>query len=70
MEGKQKRIDGTRRALQLLRTACVVWPNSASEVLLAGSYDGWTTQVNLVLERLIHSLLFSHEMNKRGCKRF
>ncbi|PSR85041.1 Protein PTST like [Actinidia chinensis var. chinensis] len=44
VEGKQKRIDGTHRALQLLRTACVVWPNSASEVLLAGSYDGWTTQ--------------------------
>ncbi|XP_057509292.1 protein PTST homolog 2, chloroplastic-like [Actinidia eriantha] len=44
VEGKQKRIDGGHRALQLLRDACIVWPNSASEVLLAGSYDGWTTQ--------------------------
>ncbi|KAJ7943536.1 5'-AMP-activated protein kinase subunit beta-2 [Quillaja saponaria] len=33
-----------RVTLQLLRTACIVWPNSASEVLLAGSFDGWVTQ--------------------------
>ncbi|XP_058195001.1 protein PTST homolog 2, chloroplastic isoform X2 [Rhododendron vialii] len=44
IEEKQKRIDGGRRALQLVRTTCVVWPNPASEVLLAGSFDGWTTQ--------------------------
>ncbi|XP_065860897.1 protein PTST homolog 2, chloroplastic [Euphorbia lathyris] len=44
MEEKQKRIDNARRALQLLRTACIVWPNSASEVLLAGSFDGWSTK--------------------------
>ncbi|WCJ21783.1 5'-AMP-activated protein kinase-related [Euphorbia peplus] len=44
MEEKQKRIDNARRALQLLRTACIVWPNSASEVLLAGSFDGWATK--------------------------
>ncbi|XP_038892019.1 protein PTST homolog 2, chloroplastic [Benincasa hispida] len=44
IEGKQKRINCARRALQLLRTACVVWPNSASEVLLVGSFDGWSTQ--------------------------
>ncbi|KAI3467407.1 hypothetical protein Pfo_024070 [Paulownia fortunei] len=44
VEVKQKRIDGARKALQLLRTTCIVWPNSASEVLLAGSFDGWTTQ--------------------------
>ncbi|GLT36991.1 hypothetical protein SLA2020_113350 [Shorea laevis] len=44
VEQKQKRIDDARRALRLLRTAYIVWPNSASEVLLAGSFDGWTTQ--------------------------
>ncbi|KAL3824182.1 hypothetical protein ACJIZ3_020211 [Penstemon smallii] len=44
LEDKQKRIDGARKALQLLRTTLVVWPNSASEVSLAGSFDGWTTQ--------------------------
>ncbi|CAN6727312.1 unnamed protein product [Malus baccata var. baccata] len=44
VEEKQKRISDARRALRLLRTACIVWPNSASEVLISGSYDGWTTQ--------------------------
>ncbi|XP_010551498.1 PREDICTED: uncharacterized protein LOC104822093 isoform X2 [Tarenaya hassleriana] len=41
---KQRRIDHARRALRLLRDAPIVWPNSASEVLLAGSFDGWSTQ--------------------------
>ncbi|XP_023542268.1 protein PTST homolog 2, chloroplastic-like isoform X1 [Cucurbita pepo subsp. pepo] len=44
VEEKQKRINCARRALQFLRTACVVWPNSAAEVLLVGSFDGWSTQ--------------------------
>ncbi|KAK8492573.1 hypothetical protein V6N11_030797 [Hibiscus sabdariffa] len=44
VDEKQKRIDHARRALQLLRTACIVWPNSGSEVLLAGSFDGWATK--------------------------
>ncbi|GLU09330.1 hypothetical protein SLE2022_261960 [Rubroshorea leprosula] len=44
VEQKQRRIDDARRASQLLRTAYIVWPNSASEVLLAGSFDGWATQ--------------------------
>ncbi|OIS95717.1 PREDICTED: uncharacterized protein LOC109235203 isoform X2 [Nicotiana attenuata] len=44
LEEKQKRIDSASKALQLLRTARIVWTNSASEVLLAGSFDGWTTQ--------------------------
>lgn len=44
VEEKQKRIDDAHKALQLLRTACIVWPNSASEVLVAGSFDGWATQ--------------------------
>ncbi|KAI3433076.1 AMPK1_CBM domain-containing protein [Psidium guajava] len=43
-EEKQRRIDDARKALRLLRTACIVWPNSATEVLLAGSFDGWATQ--------------------------
>lgn len=53
VEEKQRKIDGARRSLQLLRSACIVWPNSASEVLLTGSFDGWTTQVNLISIRLI-----------------
>lgn len=44
VEEKQKRIGDAHSTLQLLRSACIVWPNSASEVLLAGSFDGWTTQ--------------------------
>ncbi|KAK6922079.1 AMP-activated protein kinase, glycogen-binding domain [Dillenia turbinata] len=44
VDEKQKKIDDAHRALHLLRTACIVWPNSASEVLLAGSFDGWATQ--------------------------
>ncbi|KAL3751653.1 hypothetical protein ACJRO7_012477 [Eucalyptus globulus] len=47
-EEKQRRIDNACRALRLLRTACVVWPNSATEVLLAGSFDGWATQSNVL----------------------
>ncbi|KAB1220732.1 hypothetical protein CJ030_MR3G002943 [Morella rubra] len=45
VEEKQKRIDDARIAFRLLRATCVVWPSSASEVLLAGSFDGWATQV-------------------------
>ncbi|CAN4124403.1 unnamed protein product [Withania somnifera] len=44
LEKKQKRIDGASKALRFLRTTKIVWHNSASEVLLSGSYDGWTTQ--------------------------
>ncbi|KAM6570946.1 hypothetical protein CsatA_015026 [Cannabis sativa] len=44
VEEKQKRIDDARRASRLLRSSCIVWPNSASEVLLAGSFDGWASQ--------------------------
>ncbi|XP_070018877.1 protein PTST homolog 2, chloroplastic-like isoform X2 [Nicotiana tabacum] len=44
LEEKQERIDSASKALQILRTARIVWTNSASEVLLAGSFDGWTTQ--------------------------
>ncbi|THG03804.1 hypothetical protein TEA_026744 [Camellia sinensis var. sinensis] len=50
VEEKQKRIHGARSALQLLHTTCIVWPNAASEVLLSGSFDGWTTQCCLAEE--------------------
>ncbi|GMN41762.1 hypothetical protein TIFTF001_010980 [Ficus carica] len=46
MDEKKKKIDDARRALRLVHSTCVVWPNSASsEVFLAGSFDGWATQV-------------------------
>ncbi|KAL1804387.1 protein PTST homolog 2, chloroplastic isoform X2 [Daucus carota subsp. sativus] len=44
VEEKQRRVDCARRALQLLQSITIIWPNSASEVLLTGSFDGWTTQ--------------------------
>ncbi|KAK1362123.1 Floury endosperm 6 [Heracleum sosnowskyi] len=44
VEEKQRRVDCARRALQLLQTTTIIWPNTASEVLLTGSFDGWTTQ--------------------------
>lgn len=49
MEQRQRRIDAAHRALQQLRLACVVWPNPAKEVLLAGSFDGWASQVSSFL---------------------
>ncbi|XP_042018502.1 protein PTST homolog 2, chloroplastic-like isoform X2 [Salvia splendens] len=44
IEVKKRRIGDARRSLQLLRTTSIVWPNSAAEVSLVGSFDGWTTQ--------------------------
>ncbi|XP_043687051.1 protein PTST homolog 2, chloroplastic-like [Telopea speciosissima] len=44
VDEKQRRIDSAQRALLLLRTACIIWPMPASEVLLAGSFDGWASQ--------------------------
>ncbi|CAN1311324.1 Protein PTST homolog 2, chloroplastic [Linum perenne] len=42
---KQKRITDVRKAVQLLRTVNIVWPNNrASEVFLTGSFDEWATQ--------------------------
>ncbi|KAJ0679672.1 putative [Hydroxymethylglutaryl-CoA reductase (NADPH)] kinase [Helianthus annuus] len=40
---KQMRTDGGCRNLQL-HNVCIIWHDSASEVLLVGSVDGWTTQ--------------------------
>ncbi|PWA70174.1 cyclomaltodextrinase [Artemisia annua] len=43
VEEKQRRIDSARR----LRTTCIFWTHSASEVLLVGSFDGWTSQIKM-----------------------
>nr|XP_048319247.1 protein PTST homolog 2, chloroplastic isoform X2 [Ziziphus jujuba var. spinosa] len=44
VEQKQSRIDDAQRALCLLRPTCIIWPNTATEVLLAGSFDGWASK--------------------------
>ncbi|XP_047331168.1 protein FLOURY ENDOSPERM 6, chloroplastic-like [Impatiens glandulifera] len=41
---KQRKVDNAKKAVKLIRSTCIVWPNSAFEVLLTGSFDGWTTQ--------------------------
>nr|GMD13431.1 protein ptst, chloroplastic [Ipomoea batatas] len=55
MEKKQNRINGAYLATQLLRTTHIVWPNSASEVLLAGSFDGWTSQLKWLQRKMERS---------------
>ncbi|XP_020257113.1 uncharacterized protein LOC109833736 isoform X2 [Asparagus officinalis] len=40
----KKKLDASVKALHILRSTCIVWSTSASEVLLAGSFDGWTNQ--------------------------
>ncbi|PWA50560.1 cyclomaltodextrinase [Artemisia annua] len=47
VEEKQRRIDSAHRTLKLLRTTCIFWTHSASEVLLVGSFDGWTSQIKM-----------------------
>ncbi|XP_076925043.1 protein PTST homolog 2, chloroplastic [Bidens hawaiensis] len=47
VEEKQRRIDSARATLQLLRTTCIFWSHSASEVLLVGSFDGWTSKIKM-----------------------
>lgn len=47
VEEKQRRIDSARRTLQLLCTTSIFWTHSASEVLLVGSFDGWTSQIKM-----------------------
>ncbi|MED6206696.1 hypothetical protein PIB30_029309 [Stylosanthes scabra] len=47
VEEKQKRIDNAHRAMQILKTVCVVWANPASQVYLAGSFDGWFSQIKM-----------------------
>ncbi|KAJ0982828.1 hypothetical protein J5N97_011083 [Dioscorea zingiberensis] len=43
-EEKQRRLDAAKKSIELLRTTCIIWANSASDVFLAGSFDGWTSQ--------------------------
>lgn len=47
IEEKQRRLDEVEKALSELRTVYIVWPNPASEVLVVGSFDGWTNQVSI-----------------------
>ncbi|MED6176602.1 Protein PTST 2, chloroplastic, variant 2 [Stylosanthes scabra] len=47
VEEKQKRINNAHRAMQILKTTCVVWANPASQVYLAGSFDGWFSQIKM-----------------------
>ncbi|XP_023747925.1 protein PTST homolog 2, chloroplastic isoform X1 [Lactuca sativa] len=47
VEEKQRRINSARKTLQLLRTTSIFWTHSASEVLLVGSFDGWTSQIKM-----------------------
>lgn len=54
IEDKQRRLDEVEKALSELRTVCIMWANPASEVLLVGSFDGWTSQRKL--ERLDSSM--------------
>lgn len=44
IEEKQTKLVAAEWSLRILHSVCIVWPNSASEVLLAGSFDGWTSQ--------------------------
>jgi len=39
------KISKAQKALHMLKTTCVVWPNNASEVFLTGSFDGWSNKV-------------------------
>ena len=49
IEAKDKRLDEAMNVLKTMRTARIVWPNPAFEVFLAGSFDGWTSQVTFCL---------------------
>ncbi|XP_027914144.1 protein PTST homolog 2, chloroplastic [Vigna unguiculata] len=44
VEEKQMKISKAQKALHMLKTTCVVWPNNASEVFLTGSFDGWSNK--------------------------
>ena len=56
IEEKQMRLEEVEKALSELRTVCIVWPNPASEVLLTGSFDGWTSQVSAYSKSLLSLL--------------
>eukprot|EP01018_Ginkgo_biloba_P021493 Gb_37906 [translate_table: standard] len=44
IEEKEQKLQEAQKVLNLMRIARIVWPNSGSEVLLAGSFDGWTSR--------------------------
>ncbi|CAI0386768.1 unnamed protein product [Linum tenue] len=44
VEQKQKRIDHVQKGTELLRNAYITLPTEASEVFVAGSFDGWATK--------------------------
>lgn len=44
IEEKQRKLEEAQKVLRLMRAVRIVWPNSAAEVLLAGSFDGWTSR--------------------------
>lgn len=46
-EEKSKKLNETMNVLKRMCTVRVVWPNPASEVLLTGSFDGWTSRMKL-----------------------
>lgn len=61
MEEKDKRIAEGMQVLKMLRTARIVWANPASEVFLAGSFDGWTSWVMVINNFSSFQLLFVHQ---------
>ncbi|KAK7407331.1 hypothetical protein VNO78_09160 [Psophocarpus tetragonolobus] len=50
VEEKQKKINNAQNALQILKTTSIVWPNNASEVLLTGSFDGWSSKMKFIVD--------------------
>ncbi|KAL5211103.1 hypothetical protein ABZP36_006726 [Zizania latifolia] len=58
IEEKQRRLDEAEKALSELRTVYIVWSNPASEVLLTGSFDGWTSQWDVGMASSIPIVLF------------
>jgi hypothetical protein len=58
IEEKQRRLDEAEKALSELRTVYIVWSNPASEVLLTGSFDGWTSQVNISTSSRLPFVIF------------
>ncbi|KAL5999164.1 hypothetical protein ACLOJK_040614 [Asimina triloba] len=48
VEERQKRIKNAHKALNMLRTTCIIWPTAASKVFLVGSFDGWASQRRMI----------------------
>ncbi|XP_022632463.1 uncharacterized protein LOC106779838 isoform X1 [Vigna radiata var. radiata] len=56
VEEKQTKISKAQKALQMLKTTCVAWPNNAKEIFLTGSFDGWSNKRKM--ERLSGGIFF------------